>query len=225
MDYIFYGALFVFLSFTVRFGANAIDIGPDVVGWYLIYYGIKKLQLMDRHFTELEIPLFILMGLTGLSFVINLLGIQNAGGLIQFVAAIMSIFVMIKLLNGFIAIKDSFSTPTEPLKLKKRYITSIIISAVLAVVSFMMAIFVIMSISWSSITILISDFTVNPELAMTTFVNTFPQVIIGVFVWLLLLMVGLIILLVFLSLILTSFYRLYKNYIPSVVNTDPLPLE
>jgi hypothetical protein len=225
MDYIFYGALFVFLSFSVKFGSNSIDIGPDAVGWFLIYYGLKQLQFTDRHFTELKVPLFILIGLTGLSFVCNLLGIVNVGGLLQMIAGIISIFVMIKLLNGFIAIKDSFNTPTEPLRLKKRYITSIILGAVLAFISFITAIFVVMSISWASISVLVSDIRVNPELALNSFVNTFPQVIAGVIIWGILMFIGVIVLIIFLILILNSFYRLYKDYNPSVVNTDPLPLE
>ena len=230
MDLIFYGSLFIFLSLSFKLGPSTIDLGPDVVGWLLIYLGVQKLQLTDRHFTGLKIPLFILMGLTGISFTLNLISFTGAGSFLQSVASIMAIFVMFKLIAGFVSIKDSFDTPEEPLRLKKRYITTVIVQGVLVAVSVVMVLFIALSIQWEFLSGMISDISAYQGEAISYyaqyFVEYFPQVLIALLVWVLLLIAGAIVLLVFTILILVSFFRLYRNYNPNrILVSDPIPVE
>lgn len=229
MNFIFYGFL---LSFFGGFELGGVNIGPlfSIGAYFLIYKGVLSLDRENPNFKKVPTLLFVLMGLSGLSFVFALVDRNGIGGLLSIVAFIIDIIVIYNVIKGIQSYTDVLIDKKQPVKLFKRWRMQYILGAIALVLSFVMVIAAIASVSWAVIYEFAMDIQSAPLLdqaALEALINSYttilaPAILIGV-LWAFAAFVLIIWILVVKILFLVSMYRIQADY--QVFLSTPAPVE
>jgi hypothetical protein len=101
---IFYGFIFVYLDFSITFGATRVGLIPDFIGFILISIGVAELTAGNDRFSRVR-PLAIGMAVyTGILYALDLFGISYSLGILSFflglASMIMSFYISYSIVRG-----------------------------------------------------------------------------------------------------------------------------
>ena len=218
MNFIFYGFL---LSLFGGFEISQVNIGPliSVGAYFLIQKGVLTLDRENPFFKKVPTLLYVLMGLSGLSFLVGLARTGGFGGLVGLAVFVIDIIVVFNVIKGIQLYTDMLIDKTQPKKLFKRWRMQYILIGILVVVSLVLGITAIASVSWTTMADFVRALQATGgadqaaiEMIFTTYMSILQPVLIIIFVWIFLTLTILISLLVFKILFLVSMYKIQADY-------------
>ncbi len=94
MKSIFTGLLFVVLNFNLNLGNSTIELLPDFIGYIILAGGLLELAGESLLFIKVR-PYSIGMAVyTGITFVLNLLGMKGSLGYLDYILGILSLIAL-----------------------------------------------------------------------------------------------------------------------------------
>lgn len=227
MNFIFYGFL---LSLFGGFEISKVNIGPliSIGAYFLIQKGVLSLDRDNPFFKKVPTLLYVLMGLSGLSFVLSLVD-TGFGGLVGIIAFIIDIVVIYNVIKGIQLYSDKLIDKNQPKKLFKRWRMGYILIGILVVLSIVMVIAAIASVSWTTMYDFVLALQTSGgnqamiESIVADYMVALQSVIIIFVVWAFTAFVLFISILVFKILFLVSMYKIQADY--QVYLANPTPVE
>lgn len=227
MNFIFYGFL---LSLFGGFDIGGVNIGPliSIGAYFLIQKGVLSLDRENPFFKKVPTLLYVLMGLSGLSFVLGLVD-TGFGGLVGIVAFIIDIVVIYNVIKGIQLYSDKLIDKNQPKKLFKRWRMGYILIGILVALSIVMVIAAIASVSWTTLYefgMALQASAGNQALIesiVADYMVALQSVIIIIVVWAFTAFALFISIIVFKILFLVSMYKIQADY--QVYLANPTPVE
>ena len=229
MSFIFFGFL---LGVLGGFNMNQVNIGPliSIGAYYLIYKGILTVDRENPFFKKTITLLYILMGLSGLSF---LIGISNSVGFSGFVGIavfVIDIIVVYNVIKGIQVYADQLKDPTQPTKLFKRWRIQYILLGIIIATSIVMVILAVTTVSWAALIEMINalrnTLPSNQEAIqaiISSYLNILQPILVILFLWIFAMAALAITMLVFKIMFLVSMYRIQADY--ALALKTPTPTE
>jgi len=229
MNFIFYGFL---LSFFGGFELGGVNIGPliSIGAYFLIQKGVLSLDRENPNFKKVPTLLYVLMGLSGLNFVLSILKLGDVAFFVSIALFIIDIIVIYNVIKGIQSYTDVLADKNQPVKLFKRWRMTYILAAILFVLSIVMVIAAIASVSWAAIydfylaiqTAAVLD-QVALEAMLTNYMTILAPAFLILFLWAFAAIALGIWMLVLRIMFLVSMYRIQADY--QVYLANPTPVE
>jgi len=218
MNFIFYGFL---VSLFGGLDINQVSIGPlfSIGAYFLIQKGVLSLDRENPFFKKVPTLLYVLMGLSALSFVFGATRTTGLSGLIGLATFVIDIIVIYNVIKGIELYSDVLIDKRQPRKLFKRWRIQYILGGVWLVFSIVLGIVAIASVSWATMAEFVQALQATGgtdqaaiQTIITNYMSILQPVIVIVFVWIFTTLVIAISLLVFKILFLVSMYRIQADY-------------
>lgn len=218
MNFIFFGFL---LGVLGGFRISQVNIGPLISSgaYYLIYKGILTVDRENPFFKKIITLLYILMGLSGLSFIVGITNTTGFGGIVGLAAFIIDIIVIYNVIKGIQVYSDQLKDPTQPTKLFKRWRIQYILLGIIIVTSIVVVILAVTTVSWAALIEMINalrNTLPNDQEAiqaiLSSYLNILQPILVIIFLWIFAMAALAITMLVFKIMFLVSMYRIQADY-------------
>lgn len=134
MNKLFWGFLFVMLDFTIHIGHGSFSLFPDFIGYILLASGSRELYFESAHFDKAGGISIIAAFITGILFVMGLLGFSSP--LLSIGELICFVMVCSHAVSGILDTETKYGRNLGGQRLYNLWVTSIVLSVVTVLLAF-----------------------------------------------------------------------------------------
>ncbi len=214
MNFIYYGTIFVLLSFSINLGGSQIELFPDAIGYYLILKGAQSLYPYQPKFKKLEPFLYFLLGFNAIVFLNKLIAFIPDNGILfslfGSVSLVLFYYVFYRLFKDFNELKPQLQYPDEVDKLNRSWLRYILSGFVFFGITILGVLYFVTSIGYTALQTLLSYalyYTSSLESIVSELLIANQTVLYLIFIYIL---VGLVLVVVILVYMFKVVYSLYK---------------
>ena len=219
MNFIYYGTIFVLLSFSINLGGSQIELFPDAIGYYLILKGVQSLYHFQPNFKKLEPFLYFLLGFNALVFLNKLFMFIPDNGILFSVFGSISLvlfyFVFYRLFKDFNELKSQLMYPEEVDKLNKSWLRYMISGFVFFGITILEVLYFVTSFGYTALQTLLSYalyYTSSLESIVSELLIANQTVLYSIVIYILVALVMVIVILVYMFKVVYSLYKINTDF-------------
>ena len=219
MNFIYYGTIFVLLSFSINLGGSQIELFPDAIGYYLILKGVQSLYQFQPKFKKLEPFLYFLLGFNALVFLNKLFMFIPDNGILFSVFGSISLvlfyFVFYRLFKDFNELKPQLMYPEEVDKLNKSWLRYMISGFVFFGITILEVLYFVTSFGYTALQTLLSYalyYTSSLESIVSELLIANQTVLYSIVIYILVALVMVIVILVYMFKVVYSLYKINTDF-------------
>lgn len=219
MNFIYYGTIFVLLSFSINLGGSQIELFPDAIGYFLILKGVQSLYPFQPNFKKLEPFLYFLLGFNALVFLNKLFMFIPDNGILFSVFGSISLvlfyFVFYRLFKDFNELKPQLKYPDEVDKLNRTWLRYMISGLVFFGVTILEVLYFVMSFGYTTLQTLMSYalyYTSSLESIVSELLIANQTVLYSIVIYILVAMILVIVILVYMFKVVYSLYKINTDF-------------
>lgn len=219
MNFIYYGTIFVLLSFSINLGGSQIELFPDAIGYFLILKGVQSLYEFQPKFKKLEPFLYFLLGFNALVFLNKLFMFIPDNGILFSVFGSISLvlfyYVFYRLFKDFSELKPQLQYPDEVDKLNRSWLRYMISGFVFFGITILEVLYFVTSFGYTALQTLLSYalyYTSSLESIVSELLIANQTVLYSIVIYILVALVMVIVILVYMFKVVYSLYKINTDY-------------
>lgn len=219
MNFIYYGTIFVLLSFSINLGGSQIELFPDAIGYFLILKGVQSLYPFQSNFKKLEPFLYFLLGFNALVFLNKLFMFIPDNGILFSVFGSISLvlfyFVFYRLFKDFNELKSQLKYPDEVDKLNRSWLRYMISGFVFFGITILEVLYFVTSFGYTTLQTLMSYalyYTSSLESIVSELLIANQTVLYSIVIYILVALVLVIVILVYMFKVVYSLYKINTDF-------------
>jgi len=219
MNFIYYGTIFVLLSFSVTLGGSQIELFPDAIGYFLILKGAQSLYSYQPNFKKLEPFLYFLLGYNAIVFLNKLfMFIPNNGILFSVfgsISLVLFYYVFHRLFKDFNELKPQLKFPEEVDKLNRSWLRYMVSGFVFFGITILEVLYFVTSFGYTALQTLFSYalyYTSSLESIVSELLIANQSVLYSIVIYILVALVLVVVILVYMFKVVYSLYKINTDF-------------